>query len=70
MLHLHQIGAYLKSRPDARSKLFIATKFAVSMSPTLGMTINSTPEYALEAMEKSLKRLGVDHVDLFYWYVA
>jgi aryl-alcohol dehydrogenase-like predicted oxidoreductase len=29
-------------------------------------TIDSTPEYCLEACETSLKKLGVDHIDLYY----
>lgn len=29
-------------------------------------TIDSTPEYCLEACEQSLKKLGVDYIDLYY----
>lgn len=29
-------------------------------------TIDSTPEYCLEACELSLKKLGVDYIDLYY----
>jgi aryl-alcohol dehydrogenase-like predicted oxidoreductase len=28
--------------------------------------VDSSPEWAKTACEKSLKRLGVDHIDLYY----
>ena len=29
-------------------------------------SVISTPEYAREACEKSLKRLGTDHIDIYF----
>lgn len=31
-----------------------------------GRIVNGDPKYAREAVEKSLKRLGVDYIDLYY----
>ena len=30
------------------------------------MTVDTSPEYCLESCDKSLKRLGVSHIDLYY----
>ncbi|CAG8478784.1 11061_t:CDS:2 [Ambispora leptoticha] len=52
---------------DHRKDVFIATKFGNirdSNGAFLGM--NGTPEYVREACEKSLKRLGIDQIDLYY----
>lgn len=34
------------------------------------MITNSSPEYVLESANKSLQRLGVDHIDLYYMHRA
>jgi len=48
-----------------RDEIFLATKFGVTPKG-----INGTPEYCKEAFEKSLQRLGVDSVDLYYLHRA
>jgi len=48
-----------------RDEIFLATKFGVTPKG-----INGTPEYCKEAFEKSLRRLGVDSVDLYYLHRA
>lgn len=58
------VGKALKSR---RNEVAIATKFGNWRSPSgeyLG--IRGDPEYVREACDASLKRLGVDHIDLYY----
>jgi aryl-alcohol dehydrogenase-like predicted oxidoreductase len=49
-------------------KVVIATKFGFNIGPdgTLSMETNSRPERIRQACEGSLKRLGVDVIDLFY----
>jgi aryl-alcohol dehydrogenase-like predicted oxidoreductase len=50
-----------------RDKVFLCTKFGNVRGPNgefLG--VNGKPEYVREACEKSLKRLGVSHIDLYY----
>ena len=65
------LGAYFTSRPEARDKVFLASKFAIRMDENGGMVgVDSSPEYIEKAIEKSLKRMKTDRVDLYYWYVG
>lgn len=50
-----------------RHEVFLATKFGVVRgADARARRVDSTPAYAKRACEASLKRLGVDHLDLFY----
>lgn len=56
-----------------RDKIFIATKFGFrrnqsgpAFSGTPGTRIDGSPEYVKQAVEKSLRNLGVDTIDLYY----
>jgi aryl-alcohol dehydrogenase-like predicted oxidoreductase len=51
---------------DRRERAILATKFGNLRLPDGKSGVNGRPEYALEACEKSLKRLGTDVIDLFY----
>jgi aryl-alcohol dehydrogenase-like predicted oxidoreductase len=55
---------------DRRDEVFLATKFAVSQGPggPFDRIVDSSPEYARRAIDASLARLGVDHVDLYYMH--
>jgi aryl-alcohol dehydrogenase-like predicted oxidoreductase len=58
------LGKVLRTR---REEVVIATKFGIVRGPNgelLG--INGAPEYVHSACDASLKRLGVDHIDLYY----
>src|SRR5512141_3143081 len=51
-----------------RDEYVIATKFGIvrdSADPSV-RGISGRPEYVREAVEGSLKRLGIDHIDLYY----
>ena len=48
-----------------RNDVVIATKFGVSHSPD-GLITDSRPETIRKSVEGSLKRLGTDHIDLYY----
>jgi aryl-alcohol dehydrogenase-like predicted oxidoreductase len=49
-----------------REKVIIATKFGNQVLPEGKRAINGKPEYVRSACDASLKRLGVDHIDLYY----
>jgi len=56
------LGEWFK-RTGKRNNIFLATKFGLGYP---GRTVNGEPEYVHEAINNSLKRLGIDHVDLWY----
>jgi aryl-alcohol dehydrogenase-like predicted oxidoreductase len=52
-----------------RGEVVIATKFGFELDPNGGpqwVGLNSRPEHIKEVAESSLRRLGVDSIDLFY----
>lgn len=51
-------------------KIFLATKFALKGTPDGGRVFRNDPEYIRQAIDLSLERLGIDCVDLWYWYVV
>jgi aryl-alcohol dehydrogenase-like predicted oxidoreductase len=56
-----------KAIRDRRDSVFLATKFGnVRGADGSFQGINGSPEYVKKACEASLKRLGVDHIDLYY----
>ena len=57
------VGAAIKGR---REGLVIATKFAMRWDGDTPTGIDGSPENARRACEGSLKRLGIDTIDLFY----
>lgn len=60
------LGRWFKANPGKREHIFLATKFAVRMDENGQRSIDTTPEYCRQACEKSLTRLGIDHIDLYY----
>ncbi|HEX8868331.1 MAG TPA: aldo/keto reductase, partial [Lentzea sp.] len=56
------LGRALAGRRD---EAVVATKFGSRLHEGT-FAVDSTPEYAREAVEASLKRLGLDHIDLYY----
>src|SRR5688572_26067516 len=49
-----------------RDKIFIATKFGFIWKEDGTNYLDSSPKHMKEAVEKSLKRLGIDTIDLYY----
>ena len=59
-----QVGAALK---DRRDKAFVATKFGIGYNADrTALAVDGSPANVRRAIEGSLKRLGMDHVDLYY----
>ena len=59
------LGKAIKGR---REQAFIATKFGIVPHPTIATerTANGRPEYVRASCDASLKRLGIDTIDLYY----
>jgi len=59
-----KVGKAIKGR---RADVFLATKFGF-VQPRVGTQeqLDARPEYVREACERSLRRLDVDHIDLYY----
>ena len=61
------IGTYLKANPSARDHFSIATKGGITRNPNgPGNVFNNSPEHLQAELEGSLKRMGVEAVDLYY----
>ena len=59
-----QVGKALAGRRD---QAFIATKFGIGYNADRSaLTVDGSPANVRRAIEGSLQRLGVDHVDLYY----
>src|SRR5688572_12756270 len=57
------LGRALKGRRD---KAFVATKFGQTKSAEGKQGVDGRPEYVMQACEASLKRLGIEVIDLYY----
>ena len=63
-------AAWARRSPAAATSSSIATKFGIRFAPTkedpTNRVLDGSPENARNSIEGSLKRLGTDHVDLWY----
>ena len=57
------LGKALKGRRD---KVIVATKFGQVKLPDGKQSVDGRPEYVMQACDASLKRLGIDVIDLYY----
>ncbi len=57
-----------KAIAGRRNQVFLATKFGIVRDPNDpgARGFNGRPEYVRAACDASLKRLGIDHIDLYY----
>lgn len=56
-----------KALADRRDRAFVATKFGIGYNAErTALTVDGSPRNVRRAIEGSLKRLGMDHVDLYY----
>ncbi|KAK3322733.1 NADP-dependent oxidoreductase domain-containing protein [Apodospora peruviana] len=61
-----RIGDWFKNT-GKRDDIFLASKFGIIFDPATGsIGLDSSPEYARGACERSLARLGVETIDLYY----
>jgi aryl-alcohol dehydrogenase-like predicted oxidoreductase len=61
-----RIGKFLAEDRSRREKITLATKFSITRDAEGRRFIDNSPAHMVESLEASLKRLGVDHVDLYY----
>ncbi|WP_281289693.1 aldo/keto reductase [Streptomyces piniterrae] len=61
------IGDWLRDR-GRRADVFLATKFGLRHDAASGRVgdVDTSPEYVPVACDASLRRLGVEHIDLYY----
>ncbi|KAL7918459.1 NADP-dependent oxidoreductase domain-containing protein [Trichoderma austrokoningii] len=59
------LGKWFAANPGKRENIFLATKFGI-IPQQGGIKVDSSPEYCRQAIEKSLQRLGLPFVNLFY----
>jgi aryl-alcohol dehydrogenase-like predicted oxidoreductase len=53
---------------DRRDEVVLATKFGIVRDPEnpAARGVNGRPDYVVKSCDASLRRLGVDHIDLYY----
>jgi aryl-alcohol dehydrogenase-like predicted oxidoreductase len=57
------VGEAVRGR---REEVVLATKFGIVRLPDGGRSVNGRPEYVRQSIDGSLRRLGVEYVDLYY----
>ena len=57
------VGEAIRGRRD---DVVLATKFGIVRLPDGGRMVNGRPDYAFKSCDGSLRRLRVDHIDLYY----
>jgi aryl-alcohol dehydrogenase-like predicted oxidoreductase len=62
----HNEGVLGRALKGLRDRVVLATKFGQTQNPGGPNGVNGRPEYVKEACDASLKRLGVDVIDLYY----
>ncbi|WP_353474436.1 aldo/keto reductase [Salipiger sp. H15] len=60
------IGAWLKANPGARETLHIATKAGITKDAQGNRAFDNSAAHLEAELDGSLKRLGIEQVDLFY----
>ncbi|KAL8407066.1 hypothetical protein RB596_009620 [Gaeumannomyces avenae] len=60
------MGKWFRLHPERRNDIYLATKFSMRLGADGTWGFNTSPEYCRTSCESSLRRLGVDHIDLFY----
>lgn len=61
------LGKWFK-RTGKRDKIVLATKFGIKHGAE-GPSVDSSPEYCKDCCEASLKKMGVDYIDLCESYL-
>jgi len=62
----NRIGRFLAEDRSRRAKITLATKFSITRDAEGKRFIDNSEAHMIASLDASLKRLGVDHVDLYY----
>ncbi|KAF3919329.1 hypothetical protein ABW21_db0202216 [Orbilia brochopaga] len=62
------IGKWFSLNPGLREKVFLGTKFSMYVREDGTYGQSGKPDFVKNAIEKSLKKLGSDYVDLYYYH--
>jgi aryl-alcohol dehydrogenase-like predicted oxidoreductase len=60
------IGKWIRKNPSKVKDICLATKFGLQLHPDFSQTVDSSPKYVKAACQKSLERLGIETIDLYY----
>ncbi len=60
------LGKWFAANPEKRADVFLATKFGNVVNADGSREVRNEPAYVREACARSLKRLGLECVDLYY----
>ena len=60
------LGRWLSANPDKRDSIFLATKFGNVVGADGSVQVRGDPQYVKEACDRSLRRLGIETIDLYY----
>jgi aryl-alcohol dehydrogenase-like predicted oxidoreductase len=61
------LGSFFKANPAARKRVHLATKGSITRDMATGQrSFNNAPEHLRTALDASLHRMGVEHVDIYY----
>ncbi|KAL4914784.1 NADP-dependent oxidoreductase domain-containing protein [Aspergillus aurantiobrunneus] len=60
------IGRWRSLNPEKAKDIFLATKFAIQLDEAGVQTLDTSPEYARIALDRSLRRLQATTIDLYY----
>src|SRR6185312_1838673 len=60
------IGKFFVQDKSRRRRVTLATKFAIRRRDDGSRFFDNSPAHIREALDSSRKRLGVDHIDLYY----
>ncbi|KAL3457268.1 NADP-dependent oxidoreductase domain-containing protein [Aspergillus heterothallicus] len=60
------IGKWRAKNAEKAKDIFLASKFGINLLPDGKQIVDSSPEYARSALEKSLNQLQTNTIDLYY----
>ncbi|KAF2094194.1 putative aldo-keto reductase [Rhizodiscina lignyota] len=60
------LGRWFAANPGKRQNIFLATKFGITADEKGAYVVRNDPDYIRQACDRSLSRIGIDSIDLYY----